>query len=149
MKIESFLINYDVLDIEKWMEMTGISLGQVVPSVLSSTQSDGVQNLLRLPDSLCTITVAHVLSSSFCSLIYKVKHFQQFLTVAPPVLLPFSPHPFLALFDKLSYSSSDSIGFRGLTFIKRPSDKVRAYLFYDTWLASQNHISFLNGFCSS
>ncbi|VDO34155.1 unnamed protein product [Onchocerca flexuosa] len=121
---ESNLLRHFPLDIERWMEMNGFSLAQVLPSVPNPTQNRGLQKLLQLPDSLCTVSVTHVLSSSFCSLIHKVKHFKQFLTATSPVLLPFSRLPFLVLFDKTSYSSSDSLGFRGLTFIRRPSDKL-------------------------
>ncbi|EFO27446.1 hypothetical protein LOAG_01036 [Loa loa] len=120
---ESNLLRHLPLDLKRWMEMSGFSLSQVLPSIPNPTQNDGLQKLLQLPDSLCTVTVSHVLSSSFCSLIYKVKHFKQFLTATSPALLPFSPLSYFVLFDKLSYSASDSIGFRGLIFIKRPSDK--------------------------
>ncbi|VDO51640.1 unnamed protein product, partial [Brugia timori] len=121
---ESNLLRHFPVDLEKWMEMCGFSLSQALPSTPNPIQNDGLKKLLQLPDSLCTITATHVLSSSFCSLIHKVKHFKQFLTATPPVLLPFSHPPLFVLFDKPSYSSSDSLGFRGLTFIKRPSDKV-------------------------
>ncbi|KAL4003026.1 GHH signature containing HNH/Endo VII nuclease toxin family protein [Acanthocheilonema viteae] len=120
---ESNLLRHFPLDLERWMEMSGFSLSQALPSVPNPIQNDGLQKLLQLPDSLCTVSATHVLSSSFCSLIYKVKHFKQFLTTTPPQLLPLSHLPFFVLFDKLSYSASDSVGFRGMTFVKRPSDK--------------------------
>lgn len=112
--------------------MSGFSLSQALPSNLNPTKNDGLQKLLQLPDSLCTVSTTHVLSSSFCSLIHKVKHFKQFLTATPPPLLPISHLPFFVLFDELSYSAIDSLGFRGLTFIKRPSDKVCAFAYYVT-----------------
>uniref|UniRef100_A0A1I8EAL2 EGF-like domain-containing protein n=1 Tax=Wuchereria bancrofti TaxID=6293 RepID=A0A1I8EAL2_WUCBA len=120
---ESNLLRHFPIDLERWMEMCGFSLSQALPSAPNPIQNDGLKKLLQLPDSLCTISATHVLSSLFCSLIHKVKHFKQFLTATPPVLLPFSHPPLFVLFDKPSYSSSDSLGFRGLTFIKRPSDK--------------------------
>ncbi|KAM3723399.1 Teneurin-1 [Dirofilaria immitis] len=116
---ESNFLRHFPLDIERWMKMNGFSLAQF-PSVPNPIQN---RELLQLPDSLCTVGVTHVLSSSFCSLIHKVKHFKQLLTTTSPVLLPFPRLPFLVLFDKTSYSCSDSLGFRGLTFIERPLNK--------------------------
>lgn len=127
--LAGFFENKSLSDLERWMEMSGFSLSQTLPSVPNPTRNEGLQKLLQLPDSLCTVSTTHVLSSSFCSLIYNVKHFKQFLTVTPPMFLPLSHLPFFVLFDKLSYSASDSIGFRGMTFIKRLSDKVRTFFY--------------------
>uniref|UniRef100_A0A915PKS0 EGF-like domain-containing protein n=1 Tax=Setaria digitata TaxID=48799 RepID=A0A915PKS0_9BILA len=110
------------LDFEQWMEMNGFSLSHTLPSFANPTQNRDLQKLLKLPDSLCSVSSSHVLSSSFCSLIHKVKHFNQFLTATPSVLLPLHL-PFFALFDKLSYSSVDSLGFRGWIFRKLPLNK--------------------------
>ncbi|VDN02037.1 unnamed protein product [Thelazia callipaeda] len=111
------------LELERWMEMSGFSLAHTLPSFHDSIQNHCLQTLLQLPDSLCMINSNHIFSSSFCSLINKVKHFKQFLTATPPMLLPTSHLPYFVLFDRLSYSFTDSVGFKGLIFKKRQAHK--------------------------
>lgn len=109
------------------MELSGFSLSQVLPAVRNPSGNRNLHKLFHVPEELCGVTWTHVLCSAFCSVLQKTKHFKQLLTASPPILLPFPPNEapfFFPLFDEVSYSASDSFGFRGIIFKRRSHNKV-------------------------
>ncbi|VDK30950.1 unnamed protein product, partial [Gongylonema pulchrum] len=114
------------LDLDRWMEMSGFTLSQVLPVMQKPNRNPNIHRLLNVPAELCAVSWNHVLCSAFCSVFQKTTHFRQLLTATSPLLLPASsstPPFFHAPYYKASYSSSDSVGFRGMILSRHSPHK--------------------------
>ncbi|MFH4980727.1 hypothetical protein AB6A40_007436 [Gnathostoma spinigerum] len=130
-------------EIDQWMEMSGFSLSNVVPSVRHHSESSS--NLI-LPDWNSPSTVCEtslVISPAFCSIPKKIVHFSQFLSVSASLVIPSVP-PTASSGHPMTFSPFDSIGFRGIIFSSLSNKSVSIFAPYADILTKEALNSLFN-----